>query len=66
MTDDARMTWGFIFEVLDVLDRYGYRPSDNQHTAQAIGLLGNLARTYEGTIDAPMAPTWWSPHRQRQ
>ena len=53
MTDDARMTWGFIFEVLDVLDRHGYRRSDNQHTAQAIGLLGNLARTYEGTMDAP-------------
>jgi hypothetical protein len=53
MTDDARMTWGFIFEVLDVLERHGYRPSDNQHTAQAIGLLGNLARTYEGTMDAP-------------
>ena len=53
MTDDARMTWGFIFEILDVLDRHGYRRSDNQHTAQAIGLLGDLARTYEGTMDAP-------------
>ena len=53
MTDDARMTWDLIFEVLDVLDRHGYRRSDNQHTSRAIGLLGDLTRTYEGTKDAP-------------
>jgi len=53
MTEDARMTWDLIFEVLDVLDRHGYRRSDNQHTAQTVGLLGDLARTYEGTMDAP-------------
>jgi len=53
MTDDARMTWDLIFEVLDVLDRHGYRRSDNQHTSRAIGLLGDRTRTYEGTKDAP-------------
>jgi len=53
MTDKDRMTWDFIFEVLDVLDRHGYRASDNQHTGQAIGLLGDLAHVYEGTMDAP-------------
>jgi len=52
MTDDERMTWGFILEILDALDRHGYRRSDH-HTARAIGLLGDLARTYEGTMDAP-------------
>jgi len=50
MTDDERLTWGFI---LEVLERHGYRRSDNQHTGQAIGLLGNLAHVYDGTIDAP-------------
>jgi hypothetical protein len=53
MTDDDRLTWGFILEVLDVLERHGYRHSDNQHTGQAIGLLGDLAHVYEGTMDAP-------------
>jgi hypothetical protein len=53
MTDDDRMTWGFILEVLDVMERHGYHRSDNQHTGQAIGLLGNLAHVYDGTIDAP-------------
>ena len=53
MTDDDRLTWGFILEVLDVLERHGYRRSDNEHTGQAIGLIRNLARIYEGTLDAP-------------
>jgi hypothetical protein len=50
MTDNDRMTWGFI---LEVLERHGCRRGDNQHTGQAIGLLGNLAYVYDGTIDAP-------------
>jgi len=53
MTDDERLTWGFILEVLDVMERHGYHRSDNQHTGQAIGLLGNLAHGYDSTIDAP-------------
>ena len=53
MTDDERLTWGFILEVLDVLERHGYRRSDDQHTGQAIGLIRDVARIYEGTLDAP-------------
>ncbi len=53
MTDDERLTWGFILEVPDVPERHGYHRSDNQHTGQAIGLPGNLAHLYDGTIDAP-------------
>ena len=53
MTDDDRMTWGFIFEILDVLERHGYRRSDNQHTGQAIGLIRDLGHVHEGTMDAP-------------
>jgi hypothetical protein len=47
------LTWGFIIEVLDVLERHGYRRSDSEHTGQAIGLIRHMARIYEGTLDAP-------------
>ena len=50
---DERLTWGFIIEVLDVLERHGYRRSDSEHTGQAIGLIRHMARIYEGTLDAP-------------
>jgi hypothetical protein len=56
MTDDQRLTWGFILEVLDVMERHGYRRSDHQHTGHAIGLIRDAARTYEGTRDAPDGP----------
>jgi hypothetical protein len=54
MTDGERLTWGFILEVLDVLERHGYRHSDTEHTGQAIGLIRQVARIYEGTLDAPV------------
>ena len=54
MTDDDRLTWDLILEVLDVLERHGYHRSDNQHTGQAIGLIRDVARIYEGTLDAPL------------
>ena len=53
MADDERLTWGFILEVLDVMERHGYRRSDSEHTGQAIGLIRHVARIYEGTLDAP-------------
>jgi DNA-binding CsgD family transcriptional regulator len=53
IADDQRLTWGFIIDVLDVLERHGYRRSDSEHTGQAIGLIRHLARIYEGTLDAP-------------
>jgi hypothetical protein len=53
MTDDDRLTWGFITDVLDVMERHGYHPGDNEHTGQAIGLIHDVARIYEGTLDAP-------------
>jgi hypothetical protein len=51
--DDERFTWGFILEVFDVLERHGYRRSDSEHTGQALGLVRDVARIYEGTLDAP-------------
>jgi hypothetical protein len=53
MTSDNRMTWDLILDVLDVLERHGYRQHDHQHTGQAVGVIGDLARIYEGTRDAP-------------
>ena len=53
MADDQHLTWGFIIEVLDVLERHGYRRSDSEHTGQANGLIRHVARIYEGTLDAP-------------
>jgi hypothetical protein len=53
MPDDDRLAWGLIHEVLDVLERHGCRRSDSVHTARAIGLIGDVAGIYEGTLDAP-------------
>ena len=52
MTSDDRMTWGLIIDVLDVLERHGYRKSDNQHTGQAVGVIFDLVRACEGTREA--------------
>jgi ferredoxin len=64
MTNDDRLTWPFIHEVLDVLERHGYRRSDSQHTAQAIALIGNVARIYEGSLDAPCSGSVVVPSSQ--
>ena len=53
MTSDVRLTWGFITDVPDVLKRHGYRPTGNEHTGQAIGLIPDVARIYDGTLDVP-------------
>ena len=53
MSPDRRHTWGLIVDVLDVLERHGYRQADDQHTGRAVGLIGDLARIYEGTQEAP-------------
>jgi hypothetical protein len=50
---DRHHTWGLIIDVLDVLEQHGYRQADDQHTGRAVGLIGDLARIYEGTQDAP-------------
>jgi hypothetical protein len=53
MTPDRRHTWGLIIDVLDVLERHGYRQADDQHTGRSVGLIGDLARIYEGTQETP-------------
>ena len=53
MNGDDRQTWGLIIDVLDVLEKHGYRRGDDQHTGRAVGLVGELARIYEGTQEAP-------------
>ena len=34
MADDERLTWGFILEVLDLMERHGYRRTDSEHTGR--------------------------------
>ena len=53
MTTDNRMTWGLITDVLDLLERHGYRKYDTQHTGEAVGVIYDLTRVYEGRRDAP-------------
>ena len=53
MNDDHRQSWGLIIDVLDVLEKHGYRRGDDQHTGRAVRLVGDLARIYEGTQEAP-------------
>ena len=53
MADDERLTWDFILEVLGVMERHGYHSGDDQHAGQAIGLIQDVARIYEGTQDTP-------------
>ena len=53
MAADDRMDLDFILEFLDVLERHGYHHHDDQHTGRAVGLLGDLARIYEGTQETP-------------
>jgi hypothetical protein len=53
MTGDDRLTWGFIADVLYVMERHGYHRGDNEHTGQAIGLIRDVARIYEGILDPP-------------
>lgn len=51
MTDN-RATWGFIIDVLEVLEKHGYRRGDDLHTGRAVELIWDLARVYEGAEDA--------------
>ena len=55
MTSDHRIDLGLFTDVLDVLERHGYRRGDDQHAGQAIRLISDLARIYEGTQDHPTA-----------
>jgi len=53
MTDDNRLTFGLINDVLDVLERHGYRERDNLHTGRAVVLIGDLASAYTGRDSNP-------------
>jgi hypothetical protein len=62
MTSEDRFTWGLILDVLDVLERHGYHKYDDQHTGRAVGVIFDLARTYEGTPETHPGPATPSPH----
>ena len=47
---------GLITDIPDVLDRHGYARGDDEHTARAIVLIGDLAHIYQGSLDHPFGP----------
>jgi hypothetical protein len=53
MSGDNRHDWGMIIDVLEALEQHGYRQADDQHTGRAVGLIGDLARIYQGIQEAP-------------
>lgn len=53
MSCDPRQTTTLIADVLTVLHQHGYRPGDRVHTRRAARLIGDMARIYQGTQDAP-------------
>jgi hypothetical protein len=55
MTTGHRVTPGLVHDILNALERHGYR-SDDLHADRAIGLIGDLACIYEGTQDHPAYP----------
>lgn len=46
--DAERFNFGLIADVFAVLEKHGYKRFDNAHTGQAVGILLDLAETYEG------------------
>lgn len=45
------LDWATIIELLDVLEKHGYRRGDDRHVGRAIGLLAQVARIYAGLED---------------
>ena len=66
MSSGTRHNWGLVIDVLEVLEQHGYHQADDQHTGRAVGLVGDLARIYEGTQEAPAVAETVSAPRQRQ
>lgn len=53
MNCDPRHTQALVADVLTVLRQHGYQPRDPAHTRRAERLIGDLARIYQGSQDAP-------------
>ena len=53
MTSGHRITPGLIADLLDALERHGHSRGDDLHAERVIGLIGDLARIWEGTQDHP-------------
>ena len=53
MTSNRRVSSGLIADILDALEQHGHLRGDDQHAGRAIGLIGDLARIWEGTQDHP-------------
>jgi hypothetical protein len=47
-----RQTHRMVSEIITILERHGHHAADREHADQAIAMIGDLARTYDGTRDA--------------
>jgi hypothetical protein len=54
---DRRIGLDLFTDILDALHRHGFTRGDDQHAGQAIFLIGDLARIYEGSQDHPYGPS---------
>ncbi len=54
---DQRIGLDLLNDVLDVLHRHGFARGDGQHAGRALFLIGDLARSCEGSQDHPDGPS---------
>ncbi len=61
---ENQSTLDLITDIFGVLDRHGYTRADTAHTARAILLISDLARSCEGSLDHPFGPAIGEPPSQ--
>lgn len=52
----ARITNGLVYDVFNVLDRYGFQRGDDQAIGVAVAFLADMVDGYEGRIDSLHRP----------
>lgn len=62
MTSDDRLTSNLFSDILGVLERHGYRRSDDYHVEQVIRAVNDLTCIYEGTRETQPGQEPPSPH----
>lgn len=62
MTSDDRPTSNLFSDLLGVLERHGYRRSDDYQVEQVVRAVNDLTCIYEGTRETQPGPVTPSPH----
>ncbi len=58
---DGQPSPHLIADILDVLHRHGFVRGDDQHAGRALFLIGDLARSCDGSQDRPYGPSITQP-----